>query len=138
MSETPLKSTLYTKIENSREELGPLVVLDVFSGIGSGIVVLKKLGIAIKTVISVEDDPLAAHVAKYNHDSNYNGNISPDNIQYVENYTTFEDLVENLDKILRLYGPIDLLMGRPPSVGSGKYIIGLGNLMTTIKNHASQ
>ena len=39
------------------------VVLDAFSGIGSAILCLKRLGIAMKTVITVEYDPIARFVS---------------------------------------------------------------------------
>lgn len=61
------------KIENGKQRrLAPLVVLDLFSGIGSGIIVLKRLSIAIKTVIVVEKDRVATYVTKRNHDKNFN------------------------------------------------------------------
>lgn len=34
---------------------------DVFAGIGSGIISLKRLGIDIKKIIHVEHDPIASH-----------------------------------------------------------------------------
>ena len=40
----------------------PAVVLDVFAGIGTGVVVLKRLGIGIQKVIHVEHDKVATHV----------------------------------------------------------------------------
>jgi site-specific DNA-cytosine methylase len=51
-------------------EKTPIVLLELFSGIGSGIVALKKLGIAIKTVITVEHDSVAHFVYKYNCNQN--------------------------------------------------------------------
>jgi hypothetical protein len=34
---------------------------DMFAGIGSGIIALKRLGIPMKTIIHVEHDPVANH-----------------------------------------------------------------------------
>jgi site-specific DNA-cytosine methylase len=34
---------------------------DMFAGIGSGIVALKRLGIQMQTIIHVEHDPVANH-----------------------------------------------------------------------------
>ena len=103
---------LYNDIKGGKKDrLGPIVVLDVFSGIGSAIVVLKKLGIAISTVISVEHNPIACWVSKYNHDRSYNHELKEDGIRYVHEYTTFEELEENIEGVINEFGPIDLALG---------------------------
>ncbi len=106
---------LCNDIEDKRKDrLGPIVVLDVFSGIGSAIVALKKLRIAISTVISVEHDPVARWVSRYNHDKAYNDCLKEeekDSIRYVYDYTTFEDLEENIADVINKFGPIDLVVG---------------------------
>jgi site-specific DNA-cytosine methylase len=58
-------------------------VLSVFSGIGSDILVLKRLGISIGTMIFVEHDRVAMHVIKHNHDCTYNKNLPIDGIKYM-------------------------------------------------------
>lgn len=60
-------SNEFTKIETR----GPAVVVDAFAGIGSAIVVLKRLGIAIKKIIHIEHDKVANFVYKTNHDFNF-------------------------------------------------------------------
>jgi hypothetical protein len=52
--------------ECKREE--GLVVLDLFGGIGTALVVLKRLNIPIKKVIHVEHDQVATFVTRMNHD----------------------------------------------------------------------
>jgi hypothetical protein len=44
---------------------------NLFGGVGSAIVVLKRLGIAVSKFIHVEHDKVAAHVCRWNHDPNY-------------------------------------------------------------------
>lgn len=131
---------------------GPLVVLDLFSGIGSAVLVLKKLKIAIKTVISVEHDRIAEHVTKYNHDANYNDGKSDDGINHVYRYKKFEEIEDNLDSIIKEYGPFDLVVGGPPCIDyspvnatrkgakgqSGSYLLRLGALITNIQKHPLQ
>ena len=58
------------------EETGELsrksaVVLDCFAGIGSGVVALKQLGIAIHKVIHVEHDLIPSYVYRVNHDRSF-------------------------------------------------------------------
>jgi hypothetical protein len=140
--------------DNMHTRRGPLVVLDLFSGIGSAVVVLKRLKIAVKTVISVEHDPVAAYVTQYNHDRTYNDLLSKDGdgIQYVYTHRTFKDLTDNLDNILSEYGPIDLIVGGPPCTDhssinasrsgihgeSGQYLVEFGKLISTIERHDMQ
>ena len=72
------------------------VVLDAFTGIGTGTVVLKRLGIAMSKIIHVEHDKVATHLHKYNHDRNYNPDLPDDGgIEHVYNYRSWEDLVDN-------------------------------------------
>jgi len=47
------------------------VVLDCFAGIGSGVVALKQLGIAIHKVIHVEQDLISSYVYRVNHDRSF-------------------------------------------------------------------
>lgn len=90
-----------------------LHVLDLFSGIGSSVVVLKRLGLPLNTIVHVEHDPVAQYVCKYNH--------KDDGIQHVY-FDTFEEVFgENnefdeqkvLDLILK-YGPFDLVLAGAP------------------------
>ncbi|KAL7577334.1 hypothetical protein ACA910_002071 [Epithemia clementina (nom. ined.)] len=48
------------------------VVLDVFGGVGTAIVVLKRLGISMSKILHVENDKVATHVYRSHHDSLYN------------------------------------------------------------------
>ena len=88
------------------ERIGPIVILDVFSGIGSGIVALKRLGVDIKSVIFCDHDKVANYVSMHNH--------KDEDIEYVYEYNTFEKLQSNVDEILEKHGPINLVLGGPP------------------------
>ena len=95
------------KEERSKSCKKSAVVLEVFSGIGSGVLALKRLGIAISTLIVVEHDPIAAFVCKSNHEKDV------ENYCYIEK---FEDLVVDIENIVDKYGPIDIIIGGPPCV----------------------
>ena len=82
-------------------------VLSLFSGIGAGILVLKRLKIAINNCIVVEHDPIAEAVCSGNHKA--------DVAKYVW-ITTFEELEERLDEIMEDYGPLHIVEGGPPCV----------------------
>ena len=91
----------------------PLRVLDLFSGIGSGTVVLKRLGLPIHTIIHVEHDPVAVEVCKYNHNGDGINHV------YIE---TFEDIYgtndepddEQVKAMVDSYGSIDLVLSGAP------------------------
>ena len=79
--------------EDMKINMDGIVVLDCFAGIGTALVVLKRLNIKIKTVIHVEKDKVATHVYRWNHDSSYNPKCAGgnDGIKHVF-VETFEDL----------------------------------------------
>jgi site-specific DNA-cytosine methylase len=76
---------------------------NLFAGIGSGIVCLKRLGIAIEKIIHVEHDKVATHVYRCMHDSTYNALVQDDGISHVY-YEKFEEFESNLDTILSEQG----------------------------------
>ena len=100
----------FQKRKEEKTMARPLVVFDLFSGIGSAAVVLKKLQLPIKTMLHVEHDPVANYVSKFNH--------KDDGIQHVY-IETFESVYgygdenscdkECLRKWIEKYGPIDLV-----------------------------
>ena len=75
----------------------PAVVVDLFGGIGAAIVCLKRLQIAIKTVIHVEHDKVANAVYKYWH------NHDVDGINHIF-ISKFEDFERNIDHWLEKHG----------------------------------
>jgi hypothetical protein len=80
-------------------------LLSLFSGIGAGILVLKRLGVAIDNCVVVEHDPMAEAVCSEHHK------------QDVGSYVwlqTFEELDESLDQVIEQYGPFDIVEGGPP------------------------
>jgi len=82
-------------------------VLSLFSGIGAGILVLKRLQIAINNCIVVEHDPLAEAVCSGNHKN--------DVAKYIW-IKTFEELEDKLDEYMERYGPIHIVEGGPPCI----------------------
>jgi site-specific DNA-cytosine methylase len=79
---------------------------NMFGGIGSAIVALKRLSIAIGTIVHVEHDKVATHVYRWNHDEQYathtsdrrsNRTTVSDGIQHIY-YESFEDFVRHLKK----------------------------------------
>lgn len=103
------------KFENrSRSRTEPLSVLDLFSGIGSGSVVLKKLRIPLKKVVHVENDPVAVKVCQFNHQK--------DGIEHVY-IDTFEEIYGENDEgdkkqiasLINDHGPFDLVLSAAPS-----------------------
>lgn len=91
------------------------VVLDCFAGIGTGLVVLKRLKIDVAKVIYVEHDKVAKHVYRSNHDHTYNTNLPDDGIKHLF-IEKFEELTDDIEKFLQENGPIDLVLGGPPCV----------------------
>jgi hypothetical protein len=98
---------LCEEVKKDEKKLRPAVVLDAFAGVGTGILVLKRLGIAMKKIIHVEKDLVASHVHRYNHDTSYNETLPDDGgIEHVYEYTKWEDLADNdvLDDFLKKHG----------------------------------
>jgi hypothetical protein len=89
------------------------VVLEMFGGIGSGAVALKRLGIKIDKLVHVDQDMVASHVARYNHDAAYgrdgNGGKEEDGTDHVHEYTTFLDIFWGLAEFLKKHGRTFLL-----------------------------
>lgn len=86
----------------------PLRVLDLFSGIGSAAVVLKKLKLPIHTIVHVEHDPVAQYVCQYNHKDDGINHVCVD---------TFEEVYGDDLKVLNLivkHGPFDLVLAGAP------------------------
>lgn len=94
----------FMKVAKQRKkDLRPAVVLDVFAGVGAALVVLKRLGIAMSTVIHVEHDKIATHVVRYNHDKEYNSDVANDGIQHVY-VSSFDEIEGNIEQITKDYG----------------------------------
>ena len=75
---------------------------DAFSGIGSGLLALKKVGLVIKKVIHIEWDKIATHVYRCNHDRNYASSANfadDDGIEHVY-YNCFDWFATNLEVVL--------------------------------------
>lgn len=136
------------QIENNpQKDRNGMVIVDMFGGVGTAIVVLKHLGIKIKTVFHVERDKIATHVYRYNHDREYNKELPEDGgIQHVY-FNSFEAFEKQADDIHEKYGPIDLIIGGPPSSDysavnarkegtqgqQGQYMIRLGKLICRLQ-----
>ncbi len=86
-------------------KLQALRVLDLFSGIGSGALVLKKMGFRLSKVVSVEHDPVATHVNKFHH-----GGVE---LVHFDKYEEIRD-DEALKALIVEHGPFDLLLAGAP------------------------
>jgi hypothetical protein len=90
--------------KSQKENDNGIVVLDCFAGIGTAIVVLKKLGIKIRKVIHVEHDKIATHVYRHNHDRGYNSDLPDDGGIEHAFYSTFGELEDNEQLLLDKHG----------------------------------
>ena len=79
------------------------VVVDLFGGIGSAVVVLKRLKIAIAKVIHVEYDKVANYVYKYWNCPKGNNQKSKDGIEHIF-IPSFEIFEHRLTSIMEEHG----------------------------------
>ena len=94
---------------NKRKPLKSVKVLDLFSGIGAGIIILKRLKIPIETVVHVEHDPVANFVNWYNHENRQDGI----NHIYIEDYDDINGNKE-IRALIDKHGPFDIIFAGPP------------------------
>lgn len=104
----------HVKESNDRRKEKPklktLRVLDLFCGIGSGTLVLKKMGIPLKTVVHVEhDDPVAMYVNKFHNDKANDGIEHIYKVKYEEIRRDVE-----IEDLINQHGPFDLLLAAAP------------------------
>lgn len=94
----------FRKLEQSAKESPKkkAVVLELFAGIGAGIVCLKRLGIGISKIVRVEHDKVATFVYDYWHCQEFKDGDDED-IEYVT-IRTFESFEKNLELIKNTYG----------------------------------
>jgi site-specific DNA-cytosine methylase len=78
----------------------------VFAGIGSAIVSLKRLGVAMSRIIHCEHDKVASHVYKWNHDTDYNQALPKEEGLSCEHvyFESFEEVEANIEDIVDEYG----------------------------------
>ena len=69
--------------------------MEVFSGIGGGLVALNKLKIAISKIVTCEMNPMAKAVCDYHHSSTH--------VKY-KHISLFEELESELDKVMEEFG----------------------------------
>ena len=72
------------------------MVVDLFGGMGAGIVCLKRLGIAMSTVIHVEHDEVANAVYRYWHEED-------EEVNHIF-ISSFEEFEQNLEKLMLQHG----------------------------------
>ncbi len=111
----------FRKRVKNEPKLKTLRVLDLFCGIGSGTLVLKKIGIPLHTVVHVEHDPVAMYVNRYHHEK------SNDGIKHVYR-NKYEDICgdRDIDNLIDKYGPFDLLLAAAPCQNYCElYVIGI-------------
>ena len=122
----------------------PLVVLDFFSGIGTTALILKRLHVAVKTIIIVEQDRIAKHVARFNHNNHYNEKLQRDDgITYVV-YDEFEAFEKDafLDVIIKDHGEIDLIVGHQKGGDEegdkNEYLVKIGEIIKKIQQRQTK
>ena len=96
------------RLKQSKARTKPLskaVVLDLFGGIGSAIVALRRLNIDIKKVVHVEHDKVANYVYKYWN--TLDGKQHDDEIEHVFIHS-FEMFQRNFDHFLHKHGRKDM------------------------------
>ena len=84
------------------------VVLDLFSGMGTLMVALKRLSIAVEKVIHCEKDKVASYVYQQNHNEKNTPQCS-----FVK-YSSLEEIMEHFDSFMDQHAPIDILGAGPP------------------------
>ena len=113
-------------------------VLSLFGGLGTEIVALKKLRIAMEKIIYCETDKVATHAFRDNHDNEYQKDLNPRHAvecvilpdlwdswmeaAALDNANQTENLAQNqttqLDQVLAAFlekhGPMDIVVGGPP------------------------
>ena len=105
---------LKTNTEEGSNNKSAANVLSLFSGIGAGILVLKRLKIAINNCIVVEHDPLAEAVCSGNHKNDVGTYI------WIKK---FEELEDKLDEYMELYVPIHIVEGGPPCIECKLFVV---------------
>ena len=91
------------------------VVLDLFSGMGTTVVALKRLSIALRKIISCEQDKVASHVYQENHHCPEKS-TTEDNVEWCH-YPWFENIAgteENYHAFMDKHAPIDIVVAGPP------------------------
>jgi exonuclease I len=95
-----------------------LTVLDLFCGIGSGTVILKKLKIPLKKVVHVKHDPVAVKVSQFNHGQSDEAKYGLSHV-YIESFEEVygeknEGDYEKISKLIVEHGPFDLVLSAAP------------------------
>ncbi len=105
--------------ERKGKQKNPLRVLELFSGIGSGTLALKRLRIPVHTVVHCDHDPIANEVCKFNHQGDGIKHVYIDTFEEIYGESSEPD-EEKIAKLVADCGPIDLVLaGAPCSQYSG-------------------
>ncbi|KAL3785919.1 hypothetical protein HJC23_008114 [Cyclotella cryptica] len=80
----------FEKVKNNQPKIA-INVLSIFSGIGSDLLVLKRLSIAINNCVVVEHDPFARVVCEANHKKD---------VECYHPISTFEELEDDLETVM--------------------------------------
>jgi site-specific DNA-cytosine methylase len=121
-----------------------ICVLDLFSGIGSGTVVLKKLKLPISTVVHVEHDTVAVEISKFNHKNDGIQHVYVEKFEHIYGWDNHPDM-DAVGKVIKENGPFDLVLGAAPCQNysevnahrskeneSAKYLVKIGILIDKI------
>uniref|UniRef100_A0A7S2LD16 DNA (cytosine-5-)-methyltransferase n=1 Tax=Skeletonema marinoi TaxID=267567 RepID=A0A7S2LD16_9STRA len=100
-------------------QISPLRVLELFSGIGSGTLALKKLRIPLDTVVHCDHDPIANEVCRFNHQRDGIKHVCIDTFEEIYGEGSEPDEYK-VAKLVDDHGPFDLVLaGAPCSNYSG-------------------
>ena len=100
-------------------QIRPLRVLELFSGIGSGTLALKKLRIPLDTVVHCDHDPIANEVCRFNHQRDGIKHVYIDTFEEIYGEGSEPDEYK-VAKLVDDHGPFDLVLaGAPCSNYSG-------------------
>jgi hypothetical protein len=130
--------------ERKGKQKNPLRVLELFSGIGSGTLVLKRLRIPVHTIVHCDHDPVANEVCKFNHQRDGIKHVYIDTFEEIYGESSEPD-EEKIVKLVSDCGPIDLVLAgapcsqysglnarRDPSCANAQYLPNVGRLIAKL------
>jgi hypothetical protein len=82
------------------------VIVSINTGIGVA-VATKQLGLNVRTIIHVEDDPVTRHAIRFHHDSEYGNTSLDDGIEHIVGlYNDLDELMDDPSDIVKRFGPV--------------------------------
>lgn len=128
-------------IKSSQRKMKPLVILNIFPGIGDFLVALKRNSIAIKAAILVETNtfPVETHVSRHHHDSSYNTDLSGGGVNCILPTVELKEMATHLLDNLFDHGPINFVFASPPLMNECKdKLLQIAKVIKNIERHPLQ